>query len=271
MVQQQSLPSEPPTTLINLLRSGGLQPGRFNSHQSQSTSLSDSFLASLAELASVNPGISDGIANSLSSYGLGGGGGAFDWPTGLGSSSNAQEPQPSTSSSPFPYVRTRLPPSLLTSLHPGRGGDDGPSWLDLLTAQPPNSVNSIPSLPLHNPQHPHPHPHHPASFLNQRNFSTGPVSGSAYLPSLSPSFGGLSQLNLSRFSGSEDPRSGRRQMPLDSTYSPWNSDASSQSGRSDSSMSMFRPSQTAFNERDRRLEIEEVVPGAISGVRGPLP
>lgn len=160
---------------------------------------------------------------------------------------------------------------VLTSQCTGRGGDDGPSWLDFLTAPPPNSVNGIPSLPLHNPQHPHPHPHHPGSFLNQRNFSTGPPSGSGYPPSLSPSFGGLSQFNLSRFSGSEDSRSIRRPMPRDNTYSPWASDASSQSGRSDSSMSMFRPSQTVFNERDRRLEIEDVAPGAVGGARNLLP
>ena len=153
--------------------------------------------------------------------------------------------------------------------HTGRGDDDGPSWLDFLTAPQPNSVNGIPPLPLHNPQHPHPHPHHPASFLNQRNFSNGPVSGSGYFPS--PSLSGLSHLNLSRFSGSEDSRPGRRLMPLDNTYSPWASDASSQSGRSDSSMSMFRPSQTTFTDRDRLLEIEDVAPGAVTRVRSPLP
>ena len=170
-------------------------------------------------------------------------------------------------------VRLRFPtlsPTYSTH-HIGRGGDDNPSWLDFLTVPPPNSVNAIPPLPLHNPQHPHPHPHHPVSFLNQRNFSTGPVSGSGYLPSPSPSLSGLSHHNLSRFAGSEDPRTGRRQMLLDSTYSPWASDASSQSGRSDSSMSLFRPSQTAFADRDRRLEIEDVAPGAVVNVRNPLP
>ena len=89
---------------------------------------------------------------------------------------------------------------------------------------------------------------------------------------MSPSFGGLSQLNLGRFSGSEDPRSVRRPIPRDSTYSPWSSDASSQSGRSDSSMSMFRPSQGGVHDdRDRRLGIDETSPGAGGGVRGLLP
>ena len=97
------------------------------------------------------------------------------------------------------------------------------------------------------------------------------MSGSGYSPSISPSFGGLSQLNLGRFSGSEDPRSGRRPIPRDSAYSPWSSDASSQSGRSDSSMSMFRPSQGVLDERDRRLGIDEVAPGAGGGARGLLP
>jgi len=102
MVQQQSHSSESPAALLNLLRSGASQSGRFNSGQSnQNTGLSESFLNSLAELASANPGISDGIGNSLGAYGLEGGAGAFDWPVGLGSSSNAQEPQPSTSSSLF--------------------------------------------------------------------------------------------------------------------------------------------------------------------------
>ena len=222
MVQQQSLSSESRAALLNLIRSGSLQSGRFNSQQSnQSSGPSQGFLASLAELVSANPGISDGVGNGLSGYGLGGGGGAFDWPAGLGSSSNAQEPQPSTSSSSFPYVLTHSPPCLLTSSHIGRGGDGGTSWLDFLSSSQPNSVNGIPPLPLHNPQHPHPHPHHPGSFLNQRNFSTGPVSGSGYSPSLSPAFGGLSHLNISRFSGSEDPRSIRRHIPRDNTYSPW--------------------------------------------------
>ena len=263
--QQQSYSSESPAALLNLLRSGGLQSGRFGSQQSNQN-LSEGFLASLAELASANPGINDGIGNGLSGYSLGGGAGAFDWPTGLGSSSNTQEPQSSTSPSPFPYGFRVTQPH-----HTGRGGDDGPNWLDFLTAPPPNSVNAITPLPLHNPQHPHPHPHHPASFLNQRNFSAGPVPGSGYLPSLSPSLGGLSHHNLTRFSGSEDPRSGRRPMPLDNPYSPWASDASSQSGRSDSSMSMFRPSQTAFSDRDRLLEIEDVVPGTVTIARNPLP
>jgi len=250
MVQQQSLSAESSTALLNLLRSGSLQSGRFNPQPSnQNPGLSEGILASLAELASANPGISDGIGGGLSGYGLGGGGGAFDWPTGLGSSSNAHEPQPSTS----------------------RGGDDGPSWLDFLTAPASNSANGIPPLPLHNPQNPHPHPHHPGSFLNQRNFSTGPISGSGYPPSLSPSFGGLSHLNISRFSGSEDSRSSRRPMPRDNTYSPWGSEASSQSGRSDSSMSMFRPSQNVFSERDRRLELEEASPGAAGSVKNILP
>ena len=264
MIQQQSLSSESPAALLNLLRSGGLQAGRFNPQQSnQNPGLSDGILASLAELASSNPNNSDGISSGL-------GGGAFDWPTGLGSSSNAQEPQHSTSQSLFPSFFTLC---LFTRSHAGRGGDDGPNWLDLLSVSPSNAVGGIPSLPLHNPQHPHPHPHHPASFLNQRNFSTGPVSGSGYLPSLSPSYGGLSQFNLSRFAGSEDSRSGRRGVPLDSSYSPWNSDASSQSGRSDSSMSMFRPSQVMFNERDRRLELDDAASGSVGGgsTRGPLP
>lgn len=97
MIQQQSLSSESPATLLNLLRSGGLQTGRFNPQQSnQNPGLSDGILASLAELASSNSNASDGISSGL------GGGGAFDWPTGLGSSSNAQEPQHSTSRSLFP-------------------------------------------------------------------------------------------------------------------------------------------------------------------------
>ena len=103
MLQQHSLPPESPypAVLLNLLRSGALQSSRFNPQQpSQNPGLSDSFLASLAELASTNPGINDSIGSGLSGYGLGGGG-AFDWPTGLGSSSNAQEPQPSTSSCSF--------------------------------------------------------------------------------------------------------------------------------------------------------------------------
>jgi hypothetical protein len=88
---------ESPAALLNLLRSGAMQPGRFNSqHSNQNPGPSDGFLASLAELAN-----HDSIGNALSAYGLGGGGGAFDWPTGLSSSSNAQELQPSTSSSPF--------------------------------------------------------------------------------------------------------------------------------------------------------------------------
>lgn len=250
MVQQQSLPSDSSAAILNLLRSAGLQPGRFNSQQpNQNPVLSESFLASLTELASTNPGIGDSLGNGLSGYGLNGAGGAFDWPTGLGLSSNAQEPQPSTS----------------------RGGDDGPSWLDFLSAPPPNPVNSLPSLPLHNPQHPRPHPHHPTSFLNQRNFSTGAAAGSGYHTSLSPPFGGLNQLNLSRLSASEDPRSGRRPLPRDTVYSPWNSDASSQSGRSDSSMSMFRPSQNVSNEHDRRMEFEELSPAPIAGSRNLLP
>ena len=105
--QQQSLSHESPAALLNLLRSGGLQSGRFNSQQ-PNQNLSDGFLASLAELASANPGIGDGIGNGLSGYGLGGGAGAFDWPTGLGSGSNVQELQPSTSPSPFPYALTHL-------------------------------------------------------------------------------------------------------------------------------------------------------------------
>jgi len=97
MVQQHSLPSDSHAALINLLRSGALQSGRFNSQQpNQNPGHPDGFLASLAELASTNPGTNDGIGG----YGLGPGGSAFDWPTGLGSSSNAQEPQPSTS----PYL-----------------------------------------------------------------------------------------------------------------------------------------------------------------------
>lgn len=100
MVQQQQFPSESTAALLNLLR---LQPGRFSSQQSNQTPpLPESFLASLAEIAAANPGIGDGLSNSLSGYGLGAGGGAFDWPTGLGSGSSTQEPQPSTSSSPFP-------------------------------------------------------------------------------------------------------------------------------------------------------------------------
>ena len=99
MVQHHSLPPETPA-LLNLLRSGAFQSGRFGSQQpNQNPGHSDSFLASLAELASTNPGISDAIGNGLSGHGLGPGGSAFDWPTGLGSSSDAQEPQPSTSSS----------------------------------------------------------------------------------------------------------------------------------------------------------------------------
>ena len=103
MVQQQSIPPESPAALLNFLRSGGLQSGRLNpQHPNQNSGPSEGFLASLAELASANPGISDGIGHGLGGYGLGGGGGgAFDWPTGLGSGSSAQEPQPSTSSSPF--------------------------------------------------------------------------------------------------------------------------------------------------------------------------
>ena len=259
MVQQQS---ESPAALLNLLRSGGLQSSRFTSQQ-PSQNPSEGFLASLAELASANPTIND-IGNGLSGYGLGGGAGAFDWPTGLGSSSNPQEQQPSTS--PFPYPLTHSTPAY-SAHYTARGADDGPSWLDFLTAPQSNPVNGIPPLPLHNPQNPHPHPHHPASFLNHRNFSTGP----GHLPSLSPSLGGLSQLNLSRFSGSEDPRSARRQILLDNTYSPWASDASSQSGRSDSSMSVFRPSQAAFSDHDRRLEVGEVPPGSVTYVRSPLP
>ncbi|KAF9779245.1 hypothetical protein BJ322DRAFT_451490 [Thelephora terrestris] len=136
-----------------------------------------------------------------------------------------------------------------------RGSDDGPNWLDFLTAPPSNSVNGLPSLPPHNPQHPHPHPHHPTSFLNQRNFSTGLPAGSGY-PPLS-SFGGLSQIGFGRLTASEDPRSSRRPLPRDSNYSQWNSDASSQSGRSDSSMSTFRPSPNVLNEHDRQIELEE--------------
>lgn len=103
MVQQQhqqSLSQDSHTALLNLLRSGALHSaGRFAPQQlNQNPGLSDSFLASLADLASINPGIGDGIGGGLNGYGLGGGG-AFDWPTGLGSSSSAQEPQPSTSSS----------------------------------------------------------------------------------------------------------------------------------------------------------------------------
>ena len=98
--QQQSLPSESTATLLNILRSAGLQPGRFNSQPSNQNP-PESFLASLAELASTNPGIIDSLSNGLSGYGLGTGAGAFDWPTGLGSNSNAQEPQPSTSSCLF--------------------------------------------------------------------------------------------------------------------------------------------------------------------------
>ena len=98
MVQQQSLPSDSSAALLNLLRSAGLQTGRFNPQQSnQNPGLSESFLASLAELASNNPGVNDGVGNGLGAYGLSSGGGAFDWPTGLGPSSNAREPQPSTS------------------------------------------------------------------------------------------------------------------------------------------------------------------------------
>lgn len=100
MVQQHSLPPDAPAALLNLLRSGAFQSGRFGSQQpNQNPGHSDSFLASLAELASTNPGISDTIGNGLGGYGLGPGGSAFDWPTGLGSSSNTQEPQPSTSAS----------------------------------------------------------------------------------------------------------------------------------------------------------------------------
>lgn len=270
--QQQPLPSESTAALLSLLRSAGLQSGRFNSQsQSQNPPLPEGFLASLAEFASANPGIGDSLGNGLSGYGLSTGGGAFDWPTGLGSSSNTQEPQPSTSSSHFLLSSDPFTVALYSPHRLDRGGDDGPNWLDFLTAPPPNPANGLPSLPLHNPQHPHPHPHHPASFLNQRNFSSVPVPGSGYPSSLSPSFGGLSQLNLSRLSGSEDSRSSRRPLPRDNAYSPWNSDASSQSGRSDSSMSMFRPSQNGLNERDRRIELEEAVPGSAGGPRNLLP
>lgn len=114
MVQQQSHPSDSPAALLNFLRTAGLQSGRFNSQQSsQHPHLSESFLASLAELASANPGIGDGLGNGLGGYGLGGAGGAFDWPTGLGSGSNPQEPQPSTSSSFLSHVLTH--PCLLAS------------------------------------------------------------------------------------------------------------------------------------------------------------
>lgn len=152
-----------------------------------------------------------------------------------------------------------------------RGGDDGPNWLDYLTASSPNPVNGLPSLPLHGPQNPHPHPHHPTTFLNQRNFSSGLAPGSGYPSSLSPSFGGLSQVNLNRLSGSEDSRSSRRPLPRDTVYSPWSSDTSSQSGRSDSSMSMFRPSQNVPNEHDRRMELEEFAPTSVGGSRNLLP
>ena len=87
---------------------------------------------------------------------------------------------------------------------------------------------------------------------------------------LSPSFGNLNQRNLSRFSGSDDPCFARQPMPRDGTYSSWGSDASSQSGRSDSSMSMPRPAQTTSGDRDRRLDIEEAPPGSISGTGGLL-
>jgi hypothetical protein len=170
----------------------------------------------------------------------------------------------------FSYLLTHSFPCLFTH-RPDRGGGDGPSWLDFLAAPPTNPANGLPSLPLHNPQHPHPHPHHPTSFLDQRNFSTGPAPGSGYSTSLSPPFGNLSQLNLSRLSGSEDPRSCRRPLPRDNTYSPWNSDASSQSGRSDSSLSMFRPSPNMLHERDRRIELEEVPPAPVGGSRSLLP
>ena len=266
MVQQQSLPSESTSALLNLLRSAGLQSGRFNSQPSnQNPSHPESFLASLAELASANPGILDGLGPS--SYGLGGSGGAFDWPTGLGSSSNTQETQPLTSSSPpsDPHPLAYQPCRL------DRGGDEGPSWLDFLTAPSSNPANGLTSLPLHSSQHPHPHPHHPTSFLNQRNFSSGPTAGSGY-PPMSPPYGGLSQLNLSRLSGSEDSRSIRRPLPRDTAYSPWNnSDASSQSGRSDSSLSMFRPSPNLLSEHDRRIELEEATPASVGVSRNLLP
>lgn len=116
MVQQQSLPPDSPAALLNFLRTAGLQSGRFNSQQpSQNPHLPESFLASLAELASANPGIGDGLGNGLSGYGLGGAGGAFDWPTGLGSGSNPQEPQPSTSASFLFHVLTHSLPCLLAS------------------------------------------------------------------------------------------------------------------------------------------------------------
>ena len=114
--QQQPLPPESTAALLNLLRSAGVQSGRFSSQtQNQNPPLSEGFLASLAELASANPGIADGLGNGLSGYGPGAGGGAFDWPTGLGSSSNALEPQPSTSPFPLSHPLTHSFTCLLTS------------------------------------------------------------------------------------------------------------------------------------------------------------
>ena len=82
----KSVSQESPAALLNLLRSGAMQPRRFNSpRSSQNPGLSDGFLASLAELAK-----HDGIGNALSAYGLGGGGGAFDWLTGLSSALKSQ-------------------------------------------------------------------------------------------------------------------------------------------------------------------------------------
>jgi hypothetical protein len=51
------------------------------------------------------------------------------------------------------------------------------------------------------------------SFLDQRNFSADSGSGFGYPLSLSPSFCGLSRLNLGRFSGSEDSRQPADQYP----------------------------------------------------------
>jgi hypothetical protein len=130
---------------------------------------------------------------------------------GLSSSSNAQELQPLVGSSPPRVLTYSLNCRIAEPMTVPTYWTPSPFY--------PQIQSTVFHHSAAQSQHPHPYPHHLASFLNQRNFSADPISGSGYPPSLSPFSGNPSQHNLSRFSGSDDPRFARRPLPQNSTYS----------------------------------------------------
>jgi hypothetical protein len=109
-----------------------------------------------------------------------------------------------------------------------------------------NSINGVPSLPLRNPQHPH---HHvfpgPTQLLGWFRLWLR-------IPTFTiPVFPRPESAQPQPFLGFRRFTSIRRPIPQDIARSSWGSDASSQSGRLDSSMNMFRTSPNAFCDRDR--------------------